>query len=555
MKIAVLNVSFQLKPTLEPLGTEQAICVFEEAGFETLFYASSLHGTFDDEFAERVMACDGVMFTGISNVRDILDQFYERRDDIASMLRAKGYEGFIVATGHQVSLKPEETLAACSAIDAVIVSDPDVAACEMVQRLQKGTPLKGVVRPEFVSGAAQPQPASAWQQHGYVDIATKRPYLEALVATHDPHLLAAVIETSRGCSHGRCTFCSTAALVQAGLKAHCALKPVEAIVQEMEFIYRTYGVSRFIMEDDFAAPPTPAGARRLEELAQRVESLPFRIEFSIVIRPDAITDETRPIFEDLRDSGLVLLYLGIESFNETDLQLYGKNIAFDKMLHGIDIAQDLGYKMDISSRYRIKPGLMPFHPYTTLEGIKEQSPYLATYAITPVKMIAEVELYPGTPLYAQAEEDGLLAPGTRSGFHYKRPEVELFNASMRDNLRAMNKPRKRIRNMEKTVQGFGLDSALIADIRAYRKQMESLFADAYESLLELCLLRPAEAAVRERAAAHRDLIAACAESGEVVQAIDDAWRGIANALRAYYPDVTPETDVSFSRPCWFPVIH
>ena len=109
--------------------------------------------------------------------------------------------------------------------------------------------------------------------------------------------------------------------------------------------------------------------------------------------------------------------------------------------------------------------------------------------------------------------------------------------------------------MEKTVQGFGLDAALIADIRACRKQMESLFADAYESLLELCLLHPAPEAVRERAAAHRDLIAAYAESGEVVQAIDDAWRGIANALRAYYPDVTPETDVSFSRPCWFPVIH
>ena len=138
MKIAVLNVTFQLKPTLEPLGTEQAICVFEEAGFETLFYASSLHGAFDDEFAVRVMACDGVMFAGISNVRDILDQFYERRDEIASALRAKGYEGFIVATGHQASLRPEETLAACSAIDAVIVGDPDAAAREMVDRLQKG---------------------------------------------------------------------------------------------------------------------------------------------------------------------------------------------------------------------------------------------------------------------------------------------------------------------------------------------------------------------------------------------------------------------------------
>ena len=555
MKIAVLNVTYQLKPTLEPLGAEQAICIFEEAGFETLFYASSLHGAFGDEFVERVMSCDGVMFAGISNVRDILDQFYERRDEIASTLRAKGYKGFIVATGHQASLKPEQTLTACSVIDAVIVGDPDVAAREMVQRLQKSLPLKGVLLPEVVTSASQLNPANAWQNHGYVDIATRRPYLEELAATHNPHMLAAVVETSRGCSHGRCTFCSTAALIQAGLKAHCALKPVGIIVQEMEFIHRTYNVSRFIMEDDFAAPPTPSGARRLKELAQLIENLPFRIEYSIVIRPDAITDETRPIFEDLRDSGLVLLYLGIESFNENDLQLYGKNIAYDKMLRGIDIAQDLGYKMDISSRYRIKPGLMPFHPYTTLEGIKKQSPYLASYAITPVKMIAEVELYPGTPLYAQAAEDGLLAPGTRSGFHYKHPEVELFNASMRNCLRAMNKPRKRIRNMEKTVQGFGLDSAFTADIRTCRKRMESLFANAYEDLLEMCLLHPTEAAIRERAAAHHDLIAGYVASNEVVQAIDDAWRRIANSLRAYYPDVTPETDVSFSRPCWFPVIH
>ena len=549
MIIALLNITYQTTPSVEPLGSEQAACVFREAGYEILFYASSIDEDSDDALIGQLLKCDGVVFTGISNVRDILDQNYTRRDEIAQKLRNCGFGGFIAATGHQASLRPEQTLENCPSIDAVITGDPDIAARAIVRRLNDELPISGVI--DMIST----MDPNDWKGAGFVDTARYRPYLDQLATINQPDKLAAVIETSRGCSHSRCTFCSTAALVKKKKKARCALKPVNAIVDEMSYIHDKYGVSRFIMEDDFAAPPTPLGANRLEELSMGLAKLPFKPEYSIVIRPDAITDKTRPVFENLRESGLVLLYLGIESFDENDLALYGKNISFDALLKGVDIAQELGYKMDISSRYRIKPGLMPFHPYTTLEGIKNQSPYLAKYAITPVKMIAEVELYPGTELYDLASRDGLLAPGTRSGFRYRNRDVELFNTSMRECLKAMHRPRKLIRNIEKTVQGFGLNQKLVTQIRACRHEAEDMFALAYNELLDLCLTNPRDSDVKELSGRHRDQIVAFFSARTTNEAIERSWEEVAGALCSWYPHITPATDVSFSRPCWFPVIH
>ncbi len=549
MKIAVLNITYQTSPSVEPLGSEQMISLFKAAGHDTLLYTTSLDGKPDDADYASILACDGVVFAGISNVRDILDQNYPLRDEMAMELRSRGYGGFIVATGHQASLQPEKTLSSDTALDAVVTGDPDVVAWEIVRLMDSRKPIEGIINSHDVESQDR------WDGSVYVNTANHRPYLERLCKIHDPNLLAAVIETSRGCSHSHCSFCSTAALVQRGLKARCALKPVDDIIGEVRYIHDKYGISRFIMEDDFAAPPTLAGAERLEDLAQSIAELPFNIEYSIVIRPDAITDETRVIFADLRETGLVLLYLGIESFDEGDLALYGKNIDFGDLLKGVDIAQELGFKMDISSRYRIKPGLMPFHPYTTLEGIKSQSPYLIKYDITPIKMIAEVELYPGTMLYERARRDGLLAPGTRSGFRYRDANAELFNASMRECLRAMHKERKRIRNMEKTVQGFGLKDDLVASARICRHGAESLFSQAYDALLEQCIADPDSPDTKALVTIHRNRLQEYMHSEEVSEIIEHTWNEIVVELQRWYPDLTVETDAGFLRPCWFPVIH
>lgn len=546
--IAVLNVSFQSRPHVEPLGSEQIVDYFSNKGYETTLLTSSMYGSFSDEDLIRVLRAEMIIFAGINNVRDILDQFYDKRDVLAMRLKALGYDGPIVVMGHLASLQPQKTLDDCEAIDAIIVGDTDVAARYLDTLLMKKLPIKGVYRPERIN-------SNNWIENGLTLTTYKRPYLDELCRIHPRKKLCAVIESSRGCSHGLCTFCSTAALQKACNRPQYVFKPVNEVVKEISYIFQTFGINKFIVEDDFASSPDLYGYERLLEFSKLIDNLSFPIEFSLVMRADCLMPSTESVFQRLRDSGLSLLYLGIESFCEADLRLYGKQIKFENMIQGIDIAQKLGYKMDVSEKYRLKPGLMPFHPYTDLTNILEQTDYLKKYSITSVKMIAEVELYPGTPLYQKAQNDRLLAPGTRSGFNYQSERTFLFHHYAKDLLKSFHKLRKRIRNIEKTTGGFDIQVAELNQIRQIRGDLENLFEKAYCDLLMCCIEGNSENIIQEMTENAKTKIFKYIDECRAWQVTDEVWHNTIIELRNWYSNIDDKTDPLFFRPCYFPVVH
>ena len=546
--ITVFNISFQTNPHVEPLGSEQVVDILSENGFKTQLVTSSFVGDITAEILQTAITSDYIIFAGINNVRDILDQHIAKRDELAWKIKRLGYKGKVIVMGHQVSLTPYETIANCSAIDAVIVGDTDVATIKLVELIKKAAEIKGIIVP--TRGETH-----NWKENGLITVTKNRPYLADLCKIHPNEKLCAVVESSRGCSHSKCTFCSTAALYKACNRPQYVLKPIEDVIGEMKYIHKKFGIDKFIVEDDFAISPDSIGYDRLNQLNKALETLDFKAEFSLVLRADCITPESREMFERLRDNGLKLLYLGIESFNERDLELYGKHISLSSLLLGVDIAQSLGFQMDVSGKYRIKPGLMPFHPYAELESIREQSKYLYKYSITPVKMIAEVELYLGTPLYAKAAKDSLLAPGTRSGFKYKNENTATFHYYAKEMLKTFHKLRKRIRNVEKTIYGFDLELEDTVEIRSIRIDLENMFGTYYSNLLDECIKGSSKHDLDKLLDGFKTTISNYVDELDATQKVDKAWIKTIDILRYWYGDLNQNIDPLFFRPCYFPVVH
>lgn len=556
--IAVVNVTHKTSPYLEPHTTQQVFGKLVESGFEARLLCSSLEPL--EESLESMPELEGVIFYGLFNVRGILDEDQAKRNAIATRLREQGFQGFIVAGGHQATIDPEGTLLGCTAIDYVLTGEPEGVVLDLVRLLsahQSVDDLPGIAyrqegrtvrrnpphRPPSVLGRGSPH----------------RPYLEALSRVHPPSLLAALIETSRGCYHPGCTFCSTPVLARAIGARPFRLKPIPTVVEEMAEVMNRYDVTRFVFEDDSFCAPGPSGERRLMEYLEAIRRLSRSVEFSMILRADFVTERSRPIYEELRNSGLRLVYFGVETFSAEDLTFYDKGISLEQTLRGIEILLDLGYSIDVTGQLRLKPGLLPFHPYTRLGQIRDQSAVWKRYGITPIKMLARVELYPGTPLYERTDRDGLLAPETRAGFRFADAWTERFHRTAVAALKTIYRPRRKIREVEKTVQGLKLSADLVEPLRKERELLESAFHQLFDDCLEAGLEEVPESGFQELLNDFHGRMEESLMAGGVSARIETAWEKVRLMVESEYENlgrVVPESapPVHF-RPCWFPTIH
>ncbi len=110
--------------------------------------------------------------------------------------------------------------------------------------------------------------------------------------------------TSRGC-HGQCTFCSSAAFWQ-----NCTrYRSVDSIMEELEFLIKTYNVQEVQFEDDNLTG-WPA---RSKELFQRMKKLNIVWCAPNGVRLDTLDKELLKI---MRDSGCYRITFAIESADE-----------------------------------------------------------------------------------------------------------------------------------------------------------------------------------------------------------------------------------------------
>lgn len=211
--------------------------------------------------------------------------------------------------------------------------------------------------------------------------------------------------TSRGCPH-RCSFCNNIRYIRMFGKNSIRRQSVSRFMDELEHHLATLGFFEHVGfgDDDFFVRPV----RELEEFAARYKKnvgLPYTICIS------ANTYKREKVIP-LLGSGLRHVQIGVQTGSERVLnEVYDRAIPLPKVKQAVEELTQLGQSH----------GMTPILDFIVDNPFENRDDIAATYRyLLQMPPSARIQCYalaffPGTPIYEQAREHGLLDSATR---HY-----------------------------------------------------------------------------------------------------------------------------------------
>jgi radical SAM superfamily enzyme YgiQ (UPF0313 family) len=295
----------------------------------------------------------------------------------------KEFDPHIAVYGFYPTIIHEEILKACSAVDSVVLGEPEITFAELAQALEAQS------RPAEIKGLAQRGP------NGGISYERREPIadIDALpfpARTEGMYKIPEVnIQGSRGC-YGRCVFCYINPFY--GRPSLWRERSPENIIEEMEVIIAETGRRDFYFTDPNFFGPGERGRQRTLRLAALLRQR--NIRFGLEGRVNDILDET---IGALVDAGLRNILIGIES---------GKDDALRRMNKMTTVAQN-EQALRILRAHGIEPnvGFIMFEPDSSIEDVRanfkflQRNGLLKTLAITVNVLYHFQIVLKGTPAY------------------------------------------------------------------------------------------------------------------------------------------------------------
>jgi radical SAM superfamily enzyme YgiQ (UPF0313 family) len=335
---------------------------------------------------------------------------------LARYLRENGVTAHFTAGGHFPSLRPQETLDLIPELDSVVRFEGEATLLELVQHLDHPELWKQIRGLAIRNGAE-------------TVISELRPLIAdldslPLLYRDEPETIGGGIRTaamlsSRGCLFD-CSFCSIRQFYGASPGSLRRVRSPQAVVSEMLDLYNEKNVRFFsFQDDDFGAKS--AGQRKwLHEFLQELNraGLAGKVAWKISCRVDDLDPE---ILGTMLDHGLVAVYLGVESGNDTGLKVLNKHISAAQNMAAIELLKRHNVTTAI--------GFMLFDPASTVETLRENIRFLRKvgedgyFPINFCKMLP----YAGTPIETTLRQEGRLNGTTvQPGYSFNDPTLDWY---------------------------------------------------------------------------------------------------------------------------------
>ena len=261
--------------------------------------------------------------------------------------------------GHFPSLSYQQTLELVPELDSVVRFEGEMTLLELADAIGTGTEwrtLQGIAYREQDHVRATParRLLEDLDQLPYPD----RNYQPKAVLGRSIMPLVA----SRGCAR-TCSFCSIHTFYRAAPGKVVRTRRPAAVVEEMRALHDQHDTRIFLFQDDDFPLFGPVWKRWATQFVEELHrsGLARDVIWKINCRADAVD---RDLFIAMRDAGLYLVYMGLESGSEEGLETLHKQITVEQNLRAVNLLKSI----DLMWEY----GFMLLDPSSTFESVRDE---------------------------------------------------------------------------------------------------------------------------------------------------------------------------------------
>jgi len=316
--------------------------------------------------------------------------------DISRILKGIDQSIFVVVGGVHASIRPEDLISSQD-IDAVVRGEGEEVFCDLCRYLDDPEYLKDIAgitfkdkQNEIITNPDRPIPEKI--DHYPMPALDLIPLNKYRIS---PDLKMgnsfALILTSRGCPYN-CIFCANKLLT----KRTYRLRPIESVIEEIEFYRNKYSINQLIIIDDNFTVNRSRTIKLCDEFIKRGYDKSFN--WWAEVRVDSLDEG---LVLKMKQAGCSILSIGLESGNQRLLDLIEKGITIQQIKKAVGIISKSGIK----SRASIILGL----PTETKEESMKTIKFAYSLPIDQVRFSIATP-FPGTKLWDIAVKEGKIDP-------------------------------------------------------------------------------------------------------------------------------------------------
>jgi len=173
-------------------------------------------------------------------------------------------------------------------------------------------------------------------------MARTRPFYEGDVYRPPSEAYSLIVQTTIGCSHNRCTFCINYK------NKNFRIKPLQHVFEDFDYARRAYPViDRVFLADGDALIRKTSDQLAILDYIHKV--IPECERITSYASPRSILIKSLDELKEIRQAGLSMLYLGLESGSDRVLAHVNKGATQAEMLEAADRAHKAGFKLSVTA--------------------------------------------------------------------------------------------------------------------------------------------------------------------------------------------------------------
>jgi anaerobic magnesium-protoporphyrin IX monomethyl ester cyclase len=411
----------------------------------------------------------------------IFQFFVARYAELARALRADGVTAHFTMGGHFPTLSSCHAINLIPELDSVVRFEGELTLLELADAISMGKDWRAIHGIAYRQG----DEIVTTDNRALLSDLDELPYPDRSVEL--PMILGrrvAQMLASRGCIR-TCSFCSIHMFYRSAPGKVVRTRDPAEVAREMRCLYDERGATIFSFQDDDFPVFGKVWQRWARDFVAELNrnDLAGRVIWKINARADAVDSA---LFAEMRDAGMYMVYMGLESGSKDGLIALNKSISVEQNLKAVESLKQLGLVFDF--------GFMMLDPSSTFQTILENVAFLRQI-VGDGYMAAEfcrMIPYDGTPIKDQLAREGRLRGDVRSpDYDFLDPRLTDFYVAVNEllnitgwihGLRALSPQLKyawsEVAVIERLYPG-------VRDLPTYRAELQSLTRDSNALLFDV----------------------------------------------------------------------